>query len=204
MMGRFATVLMFVGSSSMVFVLQTAQDSFNIILQVGAGTGLLYLMRWFWWRVTAWCEVVAMTSSFAMALTFLILHKNGIALGTHRELLLGIGFTTFCWILTAYIGPKTDNATLVAFYKRVHPIGPGWTRIREEAGVPKAEAKEYARQDNIPMAMLGWVSGTAVIWCGLFTVGNFLYGRMNVAFCLLGVLVITGYTLIWVVRKLWT
>ncbi len=78
MMGRFATVLLFVGSSSMVFILQTAQDSFNIILQVGAGTGLLYLMRWFWWRVTAWCEVVAMTSSFAAALTFLLLHKGGI------------------------------------------------------------------------------------------------------------------------------
>ena len=204
MMGRFATVLLFVGSSSMVFVLQTAQDSFNIILQVGAGTGLLYLMRWFWWRVTAWCEVVAMTSSFAAALTFLLLHKGGIVLGTHRELLLGIGFTTVCWILTAYLGPETDHATLIAFYKRVHPIGPGWTAIREEAGVPKAEAKEYARQDNIPMAMLGWVSGTAVIWSGLFTVGNFLYGRMNVAFALLGVLLVTGYTLIWVIRKLWT
>ncbi len=70
--------------------------------------------------------------------------------------------------------------------------------------MPKAEAKEYARQDNIPMAMLGWVSGTAVIWSGLFTVGNFLYGRMNVAFALLGVLLVTGYTLIWVIRKLWT
>jgi solute:Na+ symporter, SSS family len=204
MMGRFATVLLFVLSSSLVFVLQTAQDSFNIILQVGAGTGLLYLMRWFWWRVTAWCEVVAMISSFSAALAFLLLHKGGIVLGTHRELLLGIGFTTFCWILTAYLGPETDHATLIAFYKRVHPIGPGWTKIREEAGVDRAVAKEFARQDNIPMAMLGWVSGTAVIWCGLFTVGNFLYGRMEVALALLAVLLITGYTLIWVVRKLWT
>jgi SSS family solute:Na+ symporter len=204
MMGRFATVLLFVGSSSMVFVLQTAQDSFNIILQIGAGTGLLYLMRWFWWRVTAWCEVVAMLSSFSAALTFLLLHRSGIVLGTHRELLLGIAFTTFCWIVTAYVGPQTDHATLISFYKRVHPIGPGWTLIREEAGVPEAEAKEYARQDNIPMAMLGWVSGTAVIWSGLFTVGNFLYGRTGAALGLLGVLLVTGYTLIWVVRKLWT
>ncbi len=204
MMGRYATVLLFVLSSAMVFVLQTAQESFNIILQIGAGTGLLYLMRWFWWRVTAWCEVIAMTSSFSAALAFVLMHRAGIQLGTHQELLLGIGFTTFCWILTAYIGPETDHATLIAFYKRVHPIGPGWTAIREEAGVPKAEAKEYARQDNIPMAMLGWVSGTAVIWSGLFTVGNFLYGRMNVALALLAVLLITGYTLIWVIRRLWT
>lgn len=204
MMGRYATILLFVLSSGMVFILQTAQDSFNIILQIGAGTGLLYLMRWFWWRVNAWCEVVAMTSSFTAAFAFLLLHRNGIVLGTHKELLLGIAFTTFCWILTAYIGPETEHATLISFYKRVHPIGPGWTKIREEAGVPKAEAAEYARQDNIPMAMLGWVSGTAVIWSALFTVGNFLYGRTNVALALLGVLLITGYTLVWVIRRLWT
>ena len=204
MMGRYATVLLFVLSSGMVFILQTAQDSFNIILQIGAGTGLLYLMRWFWWRVNAWCEVVAMTSSFTAAFAFLLLHRNGIVLGTHKELLLGIAFTTFCWILTAYIGPETEHATLISFYKRVHPIGPGWTKIRKEAGVPKAEAAEYARQDNIPMAMLGWVSGTAVIWSALFTVGNFLYGRTNVALALLGVLLITGYTLVWVIRRLWT
>jgi Na+/proline symporter len=201
--GRIATVLLFVLSSSLVFVLQTAQDSFNIILQVGAGTGLLYLMRWFWWRVTAWCEIVAMTSSFAASLGFLLLHRNGIVLGTHRELLLGVAFTTFCWILTAFIGPQTDHSTLISFYKRVHPLGPGWTRIREEAGVPKAEAAEYARQDNIPLAMLGWVCGTSVIWSGLFFVGNVLYGRTAYALGLLGVLAVTGATLIWVIKKLW-
>ena len=145
-----------------------------------------------------------MTSSFAAALTFLILHKNGIVLGTHRELLLGIAFTTVTWILTAYIGPETDHATLISFYKRVHPIGPGWTQIRLEAGVDKVEAAEFARQDNIPMAMLGWVSGTAVIWSALFAVGNFLYGRLGYASALLAVLLVTGFTLIWVIRKMWT
>jgi Na+/proline symporter len=204
MIGRLATVMLFVLSSGLVFILQSAQDSFNIILQIGAGTGLLYLMRWFWWRVNAWCEVVAMTASFAAAFAFLILHKNGIVLGVHQELLLGVGFTTVCWILTAFVGPETDHATLMSFYRLVHPIGPGWTKIREEAGVDKAVAKEFARQDNIPMAMLGWVSGTAVIWSGLFVVGNVLYGRTGYAMALLAVFVITGSTLIWVIRKLWT
>jgi Na+/proline symporter len=204
MVGRIATVMLFVLSSGLVFILQTAQESFNIILQIGAGTGLLYLMRWFWWRVTAWCEVVAMTASFLAAFTFLLLHRSGILLGTHQELLLGIGFTTVCWILMAYLGPETDHARLISFYKLVHPIGPGWTKIREEAGVDKVLAKEFARQDNIPMAMLGWVSGTAVIWSGLFVVGNFLYGRTGYAAGLLAIFVITGSTLIWVIRKLWT
>src|SRR5205085_1276117 len=79
--GRIATVILFVLSSGMVFLLDTAKDSFDLLLQVGAGTGLLYLVRWFWWRVTAWCEVVAMVSSFGVSLVFLIMKKNGAAIG---------------------------------------------------------------------------------------------------------------------------
>ena len=75
--GRLATVRLFVVSSATVFALDTAQDSFNIILQVGAGTGLLYLVRWFWWRVTAWCEIVAMISSFGISMVFLLLSRSG-------------------------------------------------------------------------------------------------------------------------------
>ena len=85
----------------------------------------------------------------------------------------------------------------------MHPIGPGWTAIREEAGVDRAEAAEYARQDNIPMALLGWVAGVSVIWSALFTVGNVLYGRWNYAAVLFVILLITGTILIRVIRRLW-
>ena len=88
--GRCATVLLFVGSSAMVFLLSTAKDSFNLLLQVGAGTGLLYLLRWFWWRITAWCEIVAMISSFGVAIVFLILTKNGVEFGFSEQLLIGV------------------------------------------------------------------------------------------------------------------
>src|SRR6185369_10938494 len=201
--GRFATVLLFVGSSAMVFLLTTAKDSFNLLLQVGAGTGLLYLLRWFWWRITAWCEIVAMISSFGISLVFILGHRAGFLLGTHRELVITVLFTTICWVTMAYFGPQTDHATLINFYKKVHPVGPGWVAIRREANVDPAEAAMYAREDNIPMAMIGWVSGTAVIWSGLFTVGNFLYGRYDYAFMLLAVLVVTGGTLIWTIKRLW-
>ncbi len=203
MAGRLATVLLFVLSSATVFVLQTAQDNFNIMLQVGAGTGLLYLLRWFWWRVTAWCEIVAMTSSFAISLAFLLLHKSGTQLGTHRELLLTIVFTTVCWVLAAYLGPQTDRGVLVEFYKKVRPFGPGWRRIRIEAGVSAAEAATYAREDNIPLAMLGWVTGTCVIWSALFAIGNALYGRVGYTIALCVVLALSGSVLIWVVRRVW-
>lgn len=201
--GRVATILLFVVSSALVFVLETAQDNFNIMLQVGAGTGLLYLLRWFWWRVTAWCEIVAMTSSFLISIFFLLLRKSGTVLGTHQELFLTVLFTTVCWIATAYLGPQTDRATLIDFYRKVHPFGPGWKRIRIEAGVSEAEAAGYARTDNIPLALVGWLSGTLVIWSALFTVGNFLYGRTAEALGLAGLFVVSGLVLISVIRRLW-
>jgi solute:Na+ symporter, SSS family len=203
MAGRWATILLFVLSSSLVFVLETAQQSFNIILQIGAGTGLLYLLRWYWWRITAWCEIVAMLSSFSASVGFLILRRNGYYLGTHRELLLTVGLTTLCWIITAFLGPQTDRKKLIEFYMRVHPIGPGWAVIRKESGISDAEAASFATKDNIPLAMLGWVAGVSVIWSALFTVGNYLYGRNNYALGLLVVFIVSGSTLISVTRRLW-
>jgi Na+/proline symporter len=203
MAGRLAIVLLFVSSSALVFALDTAKQSFSLILQVGAGTGLLYLMRWFWWRVTAWCEIVAMCSSFGISFLFLILAKNGIVIGTYQQLLITIAVTTVCWIATAYLGPQTDPAVLISFYKKVHPFGPGWRRVRELAGISPAEAATWAQHENIPLSLLGWSTGCAMIWSALFMVGNFLYGRMDYAFALLAIFVVTGAILIRVVNRLW-
>jgi hypothetical protein len=203
MAGRLATVSLFILSSAMVFMLETAQDNFNIMLQVGAGTGLLYLLRWFWWRITAWCEIVAMSSSFAVSIGFLFLHKNGIRMGTHQELLLSIAITTVCWLIVAYVGPQTNKETLVNFYKKVRPLGPGWKDIRIAAGVSEAEAREFARHDNIPLALVGWVTGSLMIWSALFTVGNFLYGRLDYATGLLGLCLLSTATVVGVVRRIW-
>ena len=202
MAGRIATVILFFCSSSLVFFLDSALGAFHVILQVGAGTGLLYLIRWFWWRVNAWCEVVAMVSSFAVSVVLLILNKYGYPVSTHIALLITIGFTTICWVLTAYLGPQTDRKVLVEFYKKVRPFGPGWTRIRKEAGIP---AEQIATtRENIPMALLGWVTGCTVIWSALFTVGNFLYGRLNYAGLLLVVFIVSGLILLRVINRLWT
>ena len=202
-MGRVATVLLFVCSSSLVFVLETAQDSFNIILQVGAGTGLLYLLRWFWWRINAWCEVVAMVSSFGISVAFLILRQNDIKLGSHRELLLTVAFTTICWLTTAFIAPQTNRKTLVDFYKLVRPFGPGWKPIQKESGITDEQAKLASKHENIPLCLLGWVAGCAAIWSSLFTVGNFLYGRNTMALGLLAVFVVSAVILILIIRSLW-
>ncbi|MBK7258851.1 MAG: Na+:solute symporter [Ignavibacteriae bacterium] len=200
--GRVVTIILFFASSGAVYLLDTAKDAFDIILQVGAGTGLLYLVRWFWWRVNAWSEIVAMASSFLVSIGFLILKKEDIVFSTHVALLLTIGITTVCWVATALFGPETEREVLIAFYKKVRPFGPGWKVIREAAGLPEETSKLAG--DNIPLALLGWVAGCSLVWSALFTVGNFLYGRMMLAGILFGVFLVAGVALLYVVNKLWT
>jgi SSS family solute:Na+ symporter len=202
MVGRLATILLFLCASGTVYLLDTAKDAFDVILQVGAGTGLLYLVRWFWWRVNAWCEVVAMASSFLMSVLLLVLARGGVHFSTHVALIATVLVTTVCWVLTAYLGPPTDRAVLVRFYRKVRPSGPGWEPIRQAAGISREDAR--ATGDNIPMAMLGWVAGCTVIWSALFTVGNLLYGRLAYALLLLTVFAASGMALLYVVRRLWS
>jgi Na+/proline symporter len=200
--GRLTTVGLFLCAAGTVYLLDTAKDAFDIILQVGAGTGLLYLVRWFWWRVNAWCEVTAMVSSFTVSIALLVLARNGVHFSTHVALLVTIFFTTVCWVATAFLAPETDRETLVSFYRKVRPFGPGWTKIRREAGISDADARITG--ENIPMALLGWVSGCTVIWSSLFSVGNFLYGRTTMALMLLAVFVVSGAVLLYVINCLWS
>ncbi len=197
--GRVATVLLFVCSSGLVFLLDTAKDTFDVILQIGAGTGLLYLVRWFWWRVNAWSEVVAMVSSFAVSMVLLVLRAGGTAISTHAALLITIGATTACWVVTAMFGPRTDQAVLVSFYQKVRPVGPGWEPIRRAAGILAPRTNE----DNIPLALLGWAAGCMTIWSALFTTGNLLYQRPGPALALFAVFVLSGLVTLLVIRRLW-
>lgn len=199
--GRVATIGLFLCAAGMTYLLDSAKDTFDLILQVGAGTGLLYLARWFWWRVTAWCEVVAMASSFLVSVGILIWNKHGHGLGADQALLLTVAVTTVCWVLVAYFGPETDHARLVEFYRKTRPFGPGWRRIREAAGLPAPEAG--GESDNIPLALLGWVAGCTCVWSALFTVGNFLYHRLGYATALLVIFILSGLVLLKVIRRLW-
>src|SRR5262249_10202223 len=127
--GRMVTIGLFAAAAATTYLIDTAKDAFDVILQIGAGTGLLYLMRWFWWRINASFEVVAMISSFLVSLVFLVVNKNlkangGEAIGTHVQLILTIAVTTVCWIATAFVTSPTDMRTLVDFYKKVRPFGP--------------------------------------------------------------------------------
>ncbi len=199
--GRIATVLLFVASSGMVYLMDTAKGSFDIILQIGAGTGLLYLLRWFWWRINAWCEVVAMISSFAISVILLILRRQyHFEMSTHYALLITVAVTTACWLLTAYLAPETERRTLVQFYKKVRPFGPGWRVIQEEAGLTDAKG---TTRENVPLALLGWSVGCAAVWSSLFAVGTLLYGRFVAASLLMVVALLSSLALFRIINRLW-
>ncbi len=200
--GRVCTAFLYLFAALLSTVLNTAQDAFEILISIGAGTGLLYLMRWFWWRINAWCEVVAMISSFTITAVFFIMKKRHHGLEFAPSVLYSVAFTTACWLITAFVTAPTSRERLTTFYKKVHPAGPGWTKIRKEAGVSAAEAALHS--DHMGKATIGWVSGCAVIWSSLFAIGNFLYGRMQLALVLSAVFVVSGVVLIYIVNTLWS
>ena len=199
--GRLCTICLYIVAAALSWGLSSAQAAFEILIGIGAGTGLLYILRWFWWRINAWCEVAAMAGSFLISVAFFVVKKSGHEVPFAESIIYSAAFTTLCWVPVAMFGPRTSREQLERFYRKVHPAGPGWSRIRREAGVTQAEAALHG--DHMGLALLGWVSGCAAIWSSLFAIGNFLYGRTNYAYPLLAVFVISAIALIYVVNKLW-
>jgi solute:Na+ symporter, SSS family len=200
--GRLSTVVLYIVAALISLKMSSAQQAFQVLLSIGAGTGLLYIARWFWWRVSAWCEIVAM---FMSLLTALLVPKLMPGAGFAMTTIVQVGITTVAWLITAYVGPATDRAKLISFVQLVKPAGPGWTEIRAAANVSDA----VVRQENrIGAAFVGWVSGCAVIWSSLFAIGNFLYAagdssRLTNAWLLTGMFVVSGLVLLRVTRQLW-
>ena len=197
MMGRLITTLLMVVAGALTFVLETAQQSFQLLLSIGAGTGLLYLLRWFWWRVNAWSEISAMIASFTTALAFFIAQKQGIAFGPNVALLTTVGVTTAAWVVTTLLTNPTDRATLLAFYRKVRPAGPGWSGIRAETGLP-------ASPDSLPQAFLAWTLGCMMVYGALFGTGSYLYGHTRTALFWTAVFVTSGLWLVRLVPRLWS
>ncbi|HZT13166.1 MAG TPA: sodium:solute symporter family protein [Candidatus Baltobacteraceae bacterium] len=169
--GRIVTALIMICAIGFTFVLDTAKETFTLILQIGAGTGLIYLLRWYWWRINAWTEVSAMAASFLVALIFFALGKTGHATPEYIALLFTVGITTVVWIAVTYLTPPVDEATLVKFYEKVRPAGAGWARVRAISGAPPS-------RDSLPNALLGWVLGLVAIYSALFGTGAFIYDRV--------------------------
>jgi len=195
--GRLVTGLLMVAAALLTFELESAKRSFDLMLSVGAGTGLIYLFRWFWWRINAWSEVAAMVSSFVVAVAFFVAGKMGHGVSSYVSLVSTVGITTVVWVAATFLTRPTDRSTLVAFYKLVRPAGPGWTDVRAEAGVG-------ASPDSLAQALLGWVLGCVFVYAALFGAGSFLYGRTPLGLMWLVLFVGSGLGLLRLLPRLWS
>jgi Na+/proline symporter len=192
---RLVTVALMVAGGAFTYAIATAGEAFQLLLSVGAGTGLIYLLRWFWWRINAWSEISAMISSFVIALGLFILRKNGVAVSDAAALLVAVVATTVVWVTVTLATPPTEPAVLRRFYELTTPAGPGWDVIRRESSLPPSP-------DSIPQMLLGWTAGVMFIYAGLFGIGSVIYGRLSDAIVWTVLFVVSGAVLVWVIRRL--
>jgi Na+/proline symporter len=172
LVGRLSTLVMMLVAGLFALRLSNALQGFEIMLQVGAGTGLLFILRWFWWRINALSEVVAMVVSFAVAVT---LKLGDFGLASWQELLVGVGITTACWIAAALLTPPASEQTLMSFCATINPGGPGWKtvyrRLAEKGRIPDNDAV------NVPRGILCMMLGCAAVYGVLFGTGYLVYGQ---------------------------
>jgi Na+/proline symporter len=168
--GRVTTALLMICAASLSLALSTAKEAFDLILNLGAGTGLIYLLRWFWWRINAWSEIAVMASAPLFAVGFFIAGKLGHPVASTVSLPITVACTTVIWIVVTFLTSPTPRETLVAFYRLVRPAGPGWAAVRAEAGTT-------GPTDRLSLALLGWTLGCLFVYSALFGTGSYLYGR---------------------------
>ncbi|HCR29381.1 MAG TPA: Na+:solute symporter [Opitutae bacterium] len=166
--GRISTAVMMVLAGILALNLKSALDTFQILLQVGAGTGLLFMLRWYWWRINAFSELAAMIASFVIAVLFKVVDPGW---AWWVELITGVSLTTATWIVVTLLTPPSDMKSLLAFYKRVQPGGKGWGPVRELS-------PEFLPQPEPMWPQIGQaLSGIICIYGFLFGIGKLVYGE---------------------------
>tara|TARA_B100001123_G_scaffold116075_1_gene135226 strand:- start:3013 stop:4743 length:1731 start_codon:yes stop_codon:yes gene_type:complete len=172
-MGRLFTIISIILGSGLGLLLTSAGQAFNLLLMIGAGTGMIYILRWFWWRINAYTEIVAMISSLIIAFYFNFINHN---YESWEKIVFGSLLTTIVWISATYFTPPDSNETLQNFVKKVNPGGPGWAKFStSEANEPWP----------VPNGILCMILGCISIYSILLGVGQLIYGN-NIGFGLLG------------------
>ena len=172
-MGRLFTIISIILGSGLGLLLTSAGQAFNLLLMIGAGTGMIYILRWFWWRINAYTEIVAMISSLIIALYFNFINQS---YENWEKIVFGSLLTTIVWIAATYFTPPDNDKTLRRFVKKVNPGGPGWAKF------PNSEANEPW---PVPNGILCMILGCISIYSILLGVGQLIYGN-NIGFGLIG------------------
>jgi len=175
--GRISTVVLMVLAALFALVLNNALEAFNILLQIGAGTGLIFILRWFWWRINAYTEIAGMFISFAVAIFMNFIYPSlGLPeLESWQVLLIGIALTTIGWVIVTFMTRPTDEATLVSFYQKIKPGGPGWDPVI--AALPAGTTA--TGNGNLAFGILAMLVGAMAIYSVLFATGFYLYGNLT-------------------------
>ena len=200
--GRASTVVLMALAGTLALWLENALQAFQILLQIGAGTGLLFILRWFWWRISPYSELTAMVVSFAVALYTSLWAPE--SMQDWQKLLTGVGLTTISWIVVTMITPADDKKTLRDFYRLVRPGGPGWRKVIADAerdGDPITG--EEAGLSNVPRGVLEMVFGCVVVYSALFGTGSFLYGNVGMGVMCVLLFAGGGVALALVLRPMW-
>jgi Na+/proline symporter len=203
--GRVSTVLLMIITILLALLLSNALQAFNILLQIGAGTGLIFILRWFWWRINAYSEITAMVVSFLVALYFQFVHPiTGLPeLSTALQLIVGVFFTTAIWLIVTFITPPENKETLRSFYKLVHPGGPGWKKVIAQAKHENIQLENVPTKGwDVPTGILCMLLGSVAIYGALFATGNWIYGKWELATLLTVIVIVSTFLLTKTWKKL--
>jgi len=185
--GRLFTVVSAIMGLGLGLYLTSAGQAFDLLLLLGAGTGLIYILRWFWWRINAMTEIVAMIASLLIASYFTFVHDglDILPMEGWQKTVTGAGLTTIIWIIATYFTRPTDDATLRKFYRLIKPGGNGWNAVIDKAN---AEGDTIQKeQGQLPLELLCFVIGVVTVYSTLFATGNWIYGNTTPAIILTGI-----------------
>ncbi len=193
LVGRLWTVAFMVFSTILALYLENALQAFQYMIIIGAGTGLIYLLRWFWWRINAWSEISAMAGAVVFSvLSIIIEHRFLIRTDQNTVQLFGLTMdpslwdaikfvsivllNTIIWIFVTFVTKPCDEKTLVQFYEKIRPGGPGWKNIAKKSSLSIAE---YSGDWNVPAGLACMSLGCLAIYAILFAVGHAIYGNIG-------------------------
>jgi len=194
--GRWATIFLFFASIFVTMQLQTIEGAWRFLLALGAGTGLVLILRWYWWRINAWSEISSMIASFVISVTMITVMKGRFPAGDLRAdawvMLTTVVLSTVVWLAVTFLTKPEPDAVLERFYRRVRPGGPGWARVSEKAGFGR---------ESIPggaLAWTNWIAGIVAVYSSLFGIGRLVFGDLVQGF---GLLVLAGVAFAWIARS---
>ena len=162
--GRLFTIISVILGASLGLVLKSAGQAFTLLLMIGSGTGLIYILRWFWWRINAYTEIIAMISSLIIACIF---NFSELGIDNWQKIVLGSLLTSLIWILATFLTPPDDDQTLKNFVNKINPGGPGWKKY----STIKSETSS-----SISRGVLSMFLGCIVVYGALIGTGQLLYG----------------------------